>query len=81
MWGLFGAFLARLRAWWASQFMDEPPFFRVEPEEEPIYHILPHPETSQPLPHNEEYCTFCLPDAGQDAAVTKGPVFRDNRRQ
>ena len=81
MWELFGAFLARVRAWWAGQFMDEPPYCQVEPEEETIYHILPHPETSQPLPHNEEYCTLCLPDAGQDAAVTKGPVFRDNRRQ
>ena len=55
LWGLFGAFLARLRAWWAGQFMNEPPLFQPEPEEETIYHILPHPEDNQPLPHNEEY--------------------------
>lgn len=81
LWGLFGAFLARLRAWWAGQFMNEPPPFQPEPEEEePIYHILPHPETSQPLPHNEEYFAWRQPDSGQGAAVTKGPVFRDGQR-
>jgi len=69
---------AWLRAWWAGQFMDEPPAFEIEPEEEPeetIYHILPYP-----LPHNEEYFTYELPDAGQDVAVSKGPEYRDGQR-
>jgi len=58
--------------------MDEPPAFEIEPEEEPeetIYHILPYP-----LPHNEEYFTYELPDAGQDVAVSKGPEYRDGQR-
>jgi len=57
--------------------MDEPPPVQIEPEEEEtIYHILPHP-----LPHTEEYYTYQQPDAGQDAAATKGPEYRDGRRQ
>ena len=79
---LLQAIVAGLRTWWASQFMDEPPPFQAEPEEEEtIYHILPYPETNQPLPHNEEYYTYSTPDAGQDAAVTKGPEYRNGRRQ
>ena len=82
MWELFGAFLARVRAWWAGQFMDEPPYCQVEPEEEEaIYYILPHPETNQPLPHNEEYHAWQQPDTGQSAAPTRGPEYRDGRRQ
>lgn len=61
--------------------MDEPPLFQIEPEEEAAtYHILPHPETSQPLPHNEEYHVWRQPDAGQSAAVTKGPEYRNGQR-
>ncbi len=72
-------FVAWLRAWWASQFMEEPPAFAIEPEEEQeetIYHILPYP-----LPHNEEYFTYKQPDAGQDAAVSKGPEYSNGQRR
>lgn len=72
------AIVAALRTWWASQFMAEPPPFQPEPEEEPIYHTLPYP--AQPLPHNEEYFTYQQPDAGQSAATTKGPEYRDGQR-
>lgn len=51
MWMSVKLIVAGLRAWWASQFMDEPPAFEIEPEEEEqIYHILPYP-----LPQDEEY--------------------------
>ena len=66
--GFLAGLGAWLGAWWAGQFMDDPPAFEIEPEEKPeekpeetIYHILPYP-----LPHNEEYYTYQLPDAGQD---------------
>lgn len=66
MWISISAIIAWVRAWWASQFMNEPPLFQPEPEEEEaIYHTLPHPETSQPLPHNEEHFAWRQPDAGR----------------
>ncbi len=69
------AIIARIRAW-----LGRAKTPAQEQPEEPIYHILPHPE-DQPLPHNEEYFTYKQPDAGQSASTTKGPEYRDGQRK